>query len=676
MLKKILFILLSLSVGSSFAAPIPPSNISLGAGVVKKGNVYIVTVPVKDHIPNQTIGLQFCPDRNKIAGKKLRFSAEMKYSGIASDASGTHVGAKLLVSYKDNAGRKFFSIPSLSGSDSEWKKYTMDVQVPADPTSFSDFTLHIGIQQAWGILYIRNPEMEISNIQPMSFSLPEDIGPVAIPIGNIAGDFVRHDGDTLVVEIPKKKNITNETRGGELVLDMDSMKNKLVCIRGEFRYQDIGSDTSGAHVGAKLLCDFSAPYSGRKFAFSPSFTGSCSEWKEIAVYCPLTEFTSSARIILGIQQGWGKVEFRNLTAEVISPTDSGPSDYSVPKGFKCEYSQWLLDAPRRRGFMSPPPGLITERDIRDLGKMNVNLIRYQMVDGIKNLADRTEYAVWLERHLAKLDSLMPVLKETGIKVVIDMHWPPGGRYGYGGSFPASLKMEATKRLSPVRVHRVMVEEEFFKFYILLWKKIAERYKGNSVIYGYDLINEPDVGGPTPYHWADLQYAAARAIREIDPEMPIIVESNFLADPAVFNLPPMPLKNIIYQIHMYNPMNYSHQGVQHKAYMDHYPKYCVPYKWNAEFLRASMKPVIAFQKKYGAKIYVGEFSVTRWAPGAGQYLKDLIPLFEEFGWDWTFHAFREWDGWSPEHVGTPDKPQINRSNDRMLTLQSFFDLNGR
>ena len=44
-----------------------------------------------------------------------------------------------------------------------------------------------------------------------------------------------------------------------------------------------------------------------------------------------------------------------------------------------------------------------------------------------------------------------------------------------------------------------------------------------------------------------------AIREIDPEMPIIVESNNWCSPPTYReMLPLPLKNIIYQIHMYNP----------------------------------------------------------------------------------------------------------------------------
>ena len=42
------------------------------------------------------------------------------------------------------------------------------------------------------------------------------------------------------------------------------------------------------------------------------------------------------------------------------------------------------------------------------------------------------------------------------------------------------------------------------------------------------------------------------------------------------------------------------------------------------------------------------------------LKDVISAFEEHGWDWTYHVFREWPVWSVEHEGegddTPDNPR--------------------
>jgi hypothetical protein len=62
----------------------------------------------------------------------------------------------------------------------------------------------------------------------------------------------------------------------------------------------------------------------------------------------------------------------------------------------------------------------------------------------------------------------------------------------------------------------------------------------------------------------------------------------------------------------------------------------------------MQPAIDFARRYRVHMYVGEFSAIRWAPGAERYLADLTSIFEEQGWDWSYHAFREWPGWSLEH----------------------------
>ena len=49
-------------------------------------------------------------------------------------------------------------------------------------------------------------------------------------------------------------------------------------------------------------------------------------------------------------------------------------------------------------------------------------------------------------------------------------------------------------------------------------------------------------------------------------------------------------------------------------------------------------------------YVGEFSVIAWAPvdSAVRYLRDVTGIFNRHGWSWTYHAFREYPGWSLEH----------------------------
>lgn len=59
----------------------------------------------------------------------------------------------------------------------------------------------------------------------------------------------------------------------------------------------------------------------------------------------------------------------------------------------------------------------------------------------------------------------------------------------------------------------------------------------------------------------------------------------------------------------------------------------------------------FERRYGARIFVGEFSAVAYAKGCDKWIADVGAMLNEYGWDWCYHAFREWPGWSVEHVVT-------------------------
>ena len=93
----------------------------------------------------------------------------------------------------------------------------------------------------------------------------------------------------------------------------------------------------------------------------------------------------------------------------------------------------------------------------------------------------------------------------------------------------------------------------------------------------------------------------------------------------------------------------------------------------------MQPALSFAEKYRVHMYVGEFSAIRNAPGksAATYLADVIDILERHGYDWTYHAYREWQGWSLEHEGTLDKPTKAASpTDRQQVVTGWFARNGR
>jgi len=188
-------------------------------------------------------------------------------------------------------------------------------------------------------------------------------------------------------------------------------------------------------------------------------------------------------------------------------------------------------------------------------------------------------------------------------------------------------------------------------FVDVWRKIATRYQGeDGVIWGFDLLNEPDDRAVTPEcdDWQTLATKAARAIREIDPTRTLIVEPNTWGSAEGFEgFHPIPLSNVVYSFHMYSPFTYTHQGVDHPVDPLPYPGQIDGKRWDRQALQNNLAPTIAFAQKYRVHLYVGEFSALRWAPGADKYLADLTAIFESHGWDWSYHAYREWHGWNLE-----------------------------
>ena len=129
------------------------------------------------------------------------------------------------------------------------------------------------------------------------------------------------------------------------------------------------------------------------------------------------------------------------------------------------------------------------------------------------------------------------------------------------------------------------------------------------------------------------------IRKNDPDTPIVVQSvdHFYTEDD----------KIIYGPHFYSPHDLTHEGVGRFTRW-RYPGYINGVYWDKEQIRLALKPILDFQQKYNAKIFIGEFSCISWARGADQWVRDTVELFDEYGFDYTYHAFREWPPWSLEH----------------------------
>ena len=349
-----------------------------------------------------------------------------------------------------------------------------------------------------------------------------------------------------------------------------------------------------------------------------------------------------AFIQIGLCHARGHVKCDLSTLRIREPQPLVPRRNA---GYKVKYPDRVRNLPRLRGAMLGGMG----GDAWDeLQRWGANLVRYQFaVRGTGPATNFTAYAEGFRKNLVReLDNIMATLdkaKAHGMKVVIDAH------YACGGTCSPSLGDPLVQNGD----WRIFHDRRYADLFLWSWERIAERCKGRHAdIYGYDLMNEAchkaqalpdgDIVG--------LQARIAKAIRAIDPETTIIVESMY-CDPGWFrSLSAIDLDNVIYQVHLYYPHDYTHQGILTPAS----DVYCWPDAkkgWNRDFLMRSLKPVIDFQKEHDAKMFVGEFSAIAWAANAEGYLRDCISIFEELGWDWTYHAFREFSGWSVEQEAT-------------------------
>ena len=99
-------------------------------------------------------------------------------------------------------------------------------------------------------------------------------------------------------------------------------------------------------------------------------------------------------------------------------------------------------------------------------------------------------------------------------------------------------------------------------------------------------------------------------------------------------------------------------------------------WDRDRIGEYLRPALAYQARHQVPIYVGEFSAARWLGDDGnRYLHDCIRWFEQWGWNWSYHSWREYQGWDAEMSNTdPNDLTRYRDTPRMRLLRGYYRLN--
>jgi hypothetical protein len=444
-----------------------------------------------------------------------------------------------------------------------------------------------------------------------------------------------------------------------LTLPVEAMRGCLVYGSAMVKAENVSAKPNPWN-GIKLMAALDGP-DGKAWPQAPLGVGSF-DWKKASFSFRVPANATKLTLVLGLEQVTGKVWFDNVKLTLARPPLAArPAPIPGPR-FKGH------NLGRLRGAMISPNA--TEEDLRVLGQeWKANLVRWQLV---RNLGrDREtpldEYDDWLEGELRKLDRGLEWCEQYGLMVVIDLHSPPGGKGTVSGYIGSD--------------HRLFTDRAAQDILVAVWEKMARRYRDRKIVWGYDIANEPveEVVEEGVDDWQALAERVAKAIYAIDKRHAIIVEAPPWGGPASLrDFLPLPVPNVVYSAHMYEPGAFTHQGVFDKNQKPvSYPGLIDGKMWDKAALEAALKPVIDFQKKYNAHIYLGEFSAIRWAPGdsAYQYLRDVIEIFEKYEWDWSYHAYREWNGWSVEHGPDPQNTRrLTEPTDRQKLLLEWYGKN--
>ncbi len=299
-----------------------------------------------------------------------------------------------------------------------------------------------------------------------------------------------------------------------------------------------------------------------------------------------------------------------------------------------------------------------------------------------------------------LDHLLAMIAKADMFAVITFRTGPG-RSEFWAFWGEDTESDPENGWFSPRYYnnRIWGDPEAQDAWVDMWKYAAQRYRDNPVVVGYDLMCEPnanEVGnypdgppldiwdpeefyaryGGTLYDWNGLYPRIVAAIREVDPNTPILIGG--MGYSAVEWLPYMKLvpdEHVVYTVHQYAPYIYTHQlpPVLTNTYPGHFDTDYdgEPEQVNRAWLDALLLPIDEFADEHQVPVAVNEYGLMRWEPGAAQFMSDEMSLFEARGinyalWLWetswppyaaAVDAFNFRHGPNPDHHQDVEKSEL-------------------
>lgn len=310
--------------------------------------------------------------------------------------------------------------------------------------------------------------------------------------------------------------------------------------------------------------------------------------------------------------------------------------------FKKDFARRLGEAALREFEEAFNNRFIEESDFAAVARLGANCIRlpfnYRLIESAPY-----EYDLG---GVAYLDRAIRFAKKYGLKIILDLHAAPGAQNHdwHSDSLGKALLWPSLSNQ---------------KRTFALWQFLADRYKNETAVAGYDLLNEAVLGDAQKLN--AFYRKLIKAIREVDRNHILFVEGNRWAM-DLDCLEEFDDDNWAYSIHFYHPIEFTFNFIQHL----NYPLRSKAGTFDKSTCKRLMKGYEAFGKR--RPVFVGEFGVNarQGLYGEERWLTDVLSCFEERGLHWTYWTYK-----AVKHAMFPDgifsyfpnDPWVNRQGPR-------------
>jgi len=185
---------------------------------------------------------------------------------------------------------------------------------------------------------------------------------------------------------------------------------------------------------------------------------------------------------------------------------------------------------------------VTKKDIDSLAKWGYNSVRLPMHYNLFTPAIEDEpvqgQITWKDKGFNMVDDLLDWCESNSMYLILDLHAAPGGQ----GTNAAISDYDDTKP-------SLWESQDNKSKTVALWRKLADRYKDEEWIGGYDLLNEVNGDHVTGTGLKQFYVEITNAIREVDTKHMLFIEGHDWANN--FNgITPAWDDNMVYSFHKY------------------------------------------------------------------------------------------------------------------------------